>query len=106
MNKFESEPGKVFGERKPYKDIKRKCKVFYVWAKCPNCGEGRWVREQYVNEDFTSTSRCRSCFYEYNKRLRIVRNEATAKNYFCSLDNQGQKEFLQWCLSNRSPAHS
>lgn len=56
--------GDYFGEVRTAAQIGKSltAKRLFAWAKCPQCGEGKWSRKDHLYEDgVTAKTRCRFC---------------------------------------------
>ena len=91
--------GKFWGEdHKDYSD-KLKKNIIYLWAKCPKCGKGRWVRKDGV-KDNTSIKQCRECFQEEARERYELKKEDIAMEYFPKLPAEKQKKLVDWYVKN------
>ena len=100
MIKFED--GKVLGEVHQYKCPKYHRNVDYIWAKCPNCNECRWVREKFV-KDNVSIPWCHSCRHESLKKKHEITKEDVAdmlKRNFHLFTPAEVKNLGEWYVAN------
>ncbi len=63
-----------------------------IWATCPYCESGKWVRASYIRSGHTKTSKCRDCYYKTGANfLPMTPDEHPGDGYILHFDRQELK---------------
>ena len=97
-----NEDGKYWGQEERIYDKRGYARTIYLWAKCPNCNECRWVREKFV-KDNVSIPWCHSCRHESLKKKHEITKEDVAdmlKRNFHLFTPAEVKNLGEWYVAN------